>query len=437
MYRSHSHPALLSLVPTLIPPSGSRSRSPSPPTVNNNDDNTSISTIPTSPTNSELPNLRFLEFEAPPSPPTLTSSALSFIPPPPPPPPLPSPTMTSPQISLRTRSSSSSQNNAPLHAPKLDFTRNRKSPPSQLPPTIPEESSPHSSDDNSLSTSSEESDIGIKPRSKLGSSTNATLSLEADPFAPPPPTYYIPPPPPLPPPPQAKLKGPTRFTKNGPKSRLPFTSKPIVTRPKTNFAPNPSTSIPQPIMTNQQQAKALKFQQHLFAIPPAIPAPSSSSDSAFSLPRTIRKSSEALIVSNRKRLSKSGTLPPRIAPLLIGGRPVRPTSIFGSYEPEFELETENVGPPNVETINLHSCHELDPDSLLCIGNLFGELIRSIDLSLCPINDAILGEFAQLCTELKHLAIRYCYHTLYCLFFDSHRYIIQRNYSRRKYKSCFG
>lgn len=402
-YRSQSHPALLSLVPLSPPESSSppissspppRSRSPVTDTNNNNNkNNTGTRPISISPTNSDLPNLRFLEFEAPPSPPTAVSTALSSAIPPPPPPP---PPLTSQRPTLGIKPTATYKRTFTKQAPKLQFTRNRKSPQSSLPPTIPEELSPPPA-----TPLAETEEIGIKPRHKLD--TSAVLSLESDPFAP---SSYIPPPPP--PPPQLQPKYTPRFsTKRGGNPNFAPPSVPVkFPSQKTSFVPVPpshSTFVPE---------KGSKFQQHLFAIPPAIAAPSYpvpiTSDASFSLPRTIRKSSEALIVNNnnRKRLSKSGTLPPRIAPVLIGGRPVRPTSIFGSYEPDYEPETENIGPPNLETINLHSCHELDSDSLLSIGNLIGEYIRSIDLSLCPVNDATLGEFAPTCPGLKHLAIRY-------------------------------
>jgi hypothetical protein len=60
---------------------------------------------------------------------------------------------------------------------------------------------------------------------------------------------------------------------------------------------------------------------------------------------------------------------------------------------------------NLETMVLAGCHELGPESLLSLGNLLGAHIRSIDLSLCPITDNTIGEFALLCLKLKHLSIR--------------------------------
>ena len=95
----------------------------------------------------------------------------------------------------------------------------------------------------------------------------------------------------------------------------------------------------------------------------------------------------------------------------LSARTVRPTSIYGSFEPE--QEQDNEAKPNLETMVLTGCHELGPESLLSIGNLVGAQIRSIDLSLCPITDSTIGDFSKLCPNVKHLAIRY---SLFILFF---------------------
>lgn len=352
MYRSHSHPALLSLIPSLIPPS---KRSSSPPQES------------LSPT--EKPKLRFLEFDS-----SSLSSSHTTLPSPPPPPPL-----------LPVKSQSSPKEFAP---PKLKFNRSRKSvSPPTLPLPIPEEEPKEPG-----------ADFGIKPRTKA----NLTFTPIAEQPITPDPSIavvnsilpstslaannvpYIPPPPPLPPPITHKYKQQAHYARRG-NPTAPLSHKMAPSRPAKPSQPySPATSQLSPNLTPQKPSRL-----------PLVPTDSP----GFSLPRTIRKSSEAFQLKVRSRLTKSGTS----ALMPAGSRNVRSTAIFGSYEPEQE---ESDAKPNLSTLVLTGCHELGPESLLSIGNMVGEQIRSIDLSLCPITDVTVGEFAKFVPNLRHLAIRY-------------------------------
>lgn len=358
-----------------------------PPTLNkrSTSPNQEAETSPT-----DKPKLRFLEFDS--SSPSASHTQLSSPPPPPPPPP---PSETKKPTSAFSPVHSS-PNQIRVHPPKLAFTRpNRKSISPPLPSTLPEtilEEPPEPS-----------GDFGIKPRSKLNGSVDQTtptppvlpllpeslvLLPDLAPYIPGAP--YIPPPPPLPPLITPKRKPQARYAKRG------NPSPPL----SHNFAPSNPAKPSQPYSPSlkplpQQQTRVTTSQ----SAPRLLPLSPSDSSPGFSLPRTIRKSSEAFQLKIRSRLTKSGTS----ALMPQSSKQVKPTSIFGSYEPEQEESEFKI---NLESLVLVGVHELGPESLMSIGNLIGAHIRSIDLSFCPIGDRVVGEFAKLCPNLRHLALRF-------------------------------
>ncbi len=176
------------------------------------------------------------------------------------------------------------------------------------------------------------------------------------------------------------------------------------------------------------------------AVPPSIQQYDISTHnirkSSENLARTIRKSHEALLllrdkgsnIVSLKSKKKLDTIAEDSVPQIeittttsTNGNKTSTeippmTTGIDTETPRTSQQMDNIDPKqletvNIESVNLQNCYSLDAKSLLCVGKLFGNSMKSLDLSFCPVKQnenehQLWNEFSLMCNNLQHLAIRY-------------------------------